>query len=202
MKFISFLIFINTIGFSVEKINLPQDNYKDWQILQDDETWIEWTNFENYPICRAERILNHKIESISKAIEDKQNYTNIFDRITQVKLYEEDIIHIYLDMPFPISSRDYIVKYEFEEKDHKKIYNYYSVNHPNSIRFPDSIRLPNAGGKWILEPMQNDSTKVTYIWNGELLGDFPDWALTNAWILQGTEVLDWLNSALNRTKNK
>lgn len=189
---------MTTIGFSIEKLNLPNDDFKDWKILQSNKTWIGWTEFDNYPICKAERILTHQIESVSNTIENKENYPNVFDRITKVKLYEKDIIHIYLDMPFPISSRDYIVKYEFNEDNFKYIYEFHSVNFPNSVRFPDSIRLPNAGGKWILEPMENNSTKVTYIWNGELLGDFPDWALTNAWITQGEEVLEWLNSALNR----
>jgi hypothetical protein len=34
------------------------------------------------------------------------------------------------------------------------------------------------------------------MWNGELLGDFPDWALTRAWIEQGNEVMTWIEEAL------
>ena len=108
------------MGFTTEKINLPPNNYTNWIILQNEKTWIGWTEFENYPICKAEQILNHSFDKVSKAIHNKQNYPNIFERITQVKLYEKDIIHIYLDMPFPISSRDYIVKYEMSETDKSK----------------------------------------------------------------------------------
>ena len=199
--YLSVLIFFS-FNIATEKINLPSNNFNNWEILQTDETWIGWTTFENYPICKAERIFKHNNNMISNAIEDKKNYPKIFDRITQVLLYEKDIIHIYLDMPFPISSRDYIVKFELSETKNLKEYYFYSVNHPKSIQFDDSVRLPNAGGKWVIEKLSENKTKVTYMWNGELLGDFPDWALTTAWTAQGEEVLDWLNSSLNREKYK
>ena len=92
--YLSILIFF-AFNFAIEKINLPSDNFINWEVLQNNETWIGWTTFENYPICKAERILNHNYNKISKTIEDKKKYPSIFDRITQVKLYEEDIIHIY-----------------------------------------------------------------------------------------------------------
>ncbi|MFH1463060.1 MAG: hypothetical protein ABIO70_01610 [Pseudomonadota bacterium] len=59
-----------------------------------------------------------------------------------------------------------------------------------------SVRLPRAEGQWKLEPAGPSATKVTYTWNGELLGDFPDWALTRAWATQGEEVMHWLEGAL------
>jgi len=38
---------------------------------------------------------------------------------------------------------------------------------------------------------------VIYAWNGELLGNFPEFGLSKAWITQGTEVLNWLDEALS-----
>ena len=43
-----------------------------------------------------------------------------------------------------------------------------------------------------LTEVGNRRTKIEYIWNGELLGDFPSWALKTAWKEQGNEVLSWL----------
>jgi hypothetical protein len=34
------------------------------------------------------------------------------------------------------------------------------------------------------------------MWNGELLGDFPTWGLSRAWVEQGNEMMEWLNDAL------
>ena len=197
-----FILFLTlSFLFSVERIDLPPENFDNWIKLQSNHTWIGWAEYDGFPICKAVRTLPFNIDNISIAIEDKKNYPNIFERITQVRLYEKDVLHIYLDMPFPISSRDYIVKYEYIEKNNQKNYKFFSVDHQKTIEFKDAIRLPNAGGEWILIPLNANSTEVSYIWNGELLGDFPNWALTNAWKTQGTEVLDWLNSALNRNNN-
>ena len=60
----------------------------------------------------------------------------------------------------------------------------------------DYVRLIHAAGEWRLHSLDNNSTEVTYIWNGDLLGDFPDWALTRAWETQGQEVHKWLKDAV------
>ena len=44
----------------------------------------------------------------------------------------------------------------------------------------------------------DNQTEITYTWNGELLGDFPDWALTRAWEQQGSEVIAWLKEAIDK----
>ena len=69
----------------------------------------------------------------------------------------------------------------------------------NQIQIPvdtDYVRLKNAAGGWILKPIDEYSTQLTYMWNGELLGDFPDWALNRAWVEQGNEVITWIENAL------
>jgi hypothetical protein len=59
------------------------------------------------------------------------------------------------------------------------------------------VRLNNAAGLWVLNSLSPTKTMVTYAWNGELLGNFPDFGLSKAWVTQGTEVLDWLDEALS-----
>ena len=58
------------------------------------------------------------------------------------------------------------------------------------------LRLDNAAGEWKLIPISDNSTMVSYSWNGELLGDFPNWALSQAWETRGVEVLTWLKDAI------
>ncbi len=40
------------------------------------------------------------------------------------------------------------------------------------------------------------NTLVSYTWNGELLGDFPKFALERAWETQGNEIIHWIADAL------
>ena len=60
--------------------------------------------------CRSYIESGYSVEEIAAVLEDKANYPNVFDRITETILYMNDIVHIKLDMPFPWAGRDYIVK--------------------------------------------------------------------------------------------
>jgi hypothetical protein len=70
------------------------------------------------------------------------------------------------------------------------------VEHPNGRLGSQHVRLPNAAGIWILTKINESQTKIVYAWNGELLGNFPEFGLTRAWVTQGTEVLNWLDESL------
>ena len=136
------------------------------------------------------------MEEITQLLEDKENYYQIFDRIEYSKPLTPEIVHIKLDMAFPFSGRDYIVKYTKNNAEGGFIYSFTATKEIEISVDDDYVRLVNAAGGWILHPIDEHTTKLTYIWNGELLGDFPNWALTRAWMEQGNEVITWIEEAL------
>ena len=136
------------------------------------------------------------MDEIAALIQDLDNYPNVFKRVTKTRQLEPDVAQIVLDMPFPFDGRDYIVKYTIESTDNNWLFIFSSVKHPDGPLDPNHVRLPNAVGIWILTQLGENKTGITYAWNGELLGNFPDFGLEKAWITQGTEVLNWLNEAL------
>ncbi len=167
-----------------------------WENLQSGAVSISWCTYDNFPISKAETVLNHSIDRISMAIQDLDHYPDIFDRVTKTNRLDTDVVQIVLDMPFPFDGRDYIVKYNIENLDDHWVFVFTAVDHPKGILDPDHVRLPNAAGIWILTALEPNKTKVIYAWNGELLGNFPDFGLTRAWVTQGNEVLNWLNETL------
>ena len=167
-----------------------------WGNLQSGAVSISWCTYDNFPISRAETVLNHSIDRISMAIQDLDHYPDIFDRVTKTNRLDTDVVQIVLDMPFPFDGRDYIVKYNIKNLDNHWVFVFTAVDHPKGILDPDHVRLPNAAGIWILTALEPNKTKVIYAWNGELLGNFPDFGLTRAWVTQGNEVLNWLNETL------
>ena len=169
---------------------------KDWELLQDKPVKVEYKEYEGFPISRSEIILNHSIEKVSNAIQDLDRYPMIFDRVERTIKLDNNIVQIILDMPFPFSGRDYVIQYDINQLKNQWTFSYFSVNHPNEISNQDYVRLPNAAGIWILNTTNKNKTKIIYAWNGELLGNFPDFGLKEAWITQGTEVLLWLDKAL------
>jgi hypothetical protein len=191
--FLSIIIHCFSFGLDLKGI----ESLKNWEMLQDQPVKIEWQEYRGFPISRAETILNHGMRSIADAIQDLDNYPNIFERVTNTRRLDQDIVQIILDMPFPFDGRDYIVKYKIENSEDSWVFSFSSVKHPDGPVVPDHVRLPNAAGIWVLERLSSNQTRVIYAWNGELLGNFPGFGLSKAWITQGTEVLNWLDEALS-----
>ena len=184
-----------TIGLSGAQV-IPPVEFENWNVLQDNQIWVGWADYSGYPWGKSSTILQFSLEEISRILEDKKNYSNVFERVTTSQVIDNNIVYIVLDMPFPFSSRDYIVRYSQLEENGEKIYRFHAVK-SDSVPFSnENVRLIHAAGEWRLSTLQNNATKVTYTWNGELLGDFPDWALTRAWTTQGVEVFEWLEAAL------
>ena len=94
------------------------ESLDNWNILQGDEyeIWIGWLDTPEIDWARTISTLPYSIDKISKMIENKGNYYNIFDRVTESKEVGDDMVYIRIDMPFPISDRDYVVRYYIEEK--------------------------------------------------------------------------------------
>lgn len=199
-KILSLCFFVCHIyGLDFEKIQ----KIRNWELLQREIVKIEWASYNDFPVSRAEAVLNHNINLISLKIENIENYPIIFKRVTETKRLDTNIIQVVLDLPFPFAGRDYVVEFnKIIQENGTWIFKFSSVNHPAAKLKKGHIRLPNATGIWILEPISLNSTKVIYIWNGELLGNFPNIALTKAWTTQGTEVLTWLDLAVKKDKKR
>ena len=192
---INILILIASIHFVFAKVVAP-DDITNWNVIQHGNIWIGWAEKTDIQWCRSISTLPYSINAVMGVIEDKKHYPEIFDRVEDVQIFENDIIHLMLDMPFPFSGRDYIVQYTFHKHGSNFAYRFQSVKDRRVPLQDEYVRLPNAAGEWYLQPTDDGYTQIRYTWNGELLGDFPNWALTRAWKEQGNEVIDWLDKAL------
>ena len=182
---------------SGSSIDYPNHNLSmNWTTLNDDDIWVGYIETPEIDWCRTTSKLSFSIDEISQMIEDLKNYYQTFDRVTSSKVVAEDIVHIRIDMPFPISDRDYIVRYITDKKDGGISYKFKAADDILIDINDDCIRLVNAAGEWYLKRLNSSTTEVVYTWNGELRGDFPSWALTRAWRTQGLEMINWLKESL------
>ena len=197
--FINILILLFLIqAVSIKAFDIPtSESIDSWIVLQDDVTWIGWTDHSGFPVCQTRADLPYPMKSISSIIEDIENYPNVFKRITTAKILDDDIAYLMLDMPFPFSGRDYIIQFIKDKSETDWVFSFKAVTHVDAPPNKRSVRLINAAGVWLIRPISNNETSVTYTWNGELLGEFPSWALPIAWKTQGNEIIEWLGAALN-----
>lgn len=196
---ILFLIALSSMLSTIDaEVRLDSIEYaRDWNIIQKNKIEIKWTTYNGYPMCQTSSVLPFSIESISSIIEDVKNYPRVFRRIHKTNILEKNIIHVMLDMPFLLADRDYVIKYEKSKIQNEWEFTFKAVQHKNAPLDKGYIRLINAAGKWKLISMDDKQTSVSYIWNGELLGDFPNFALERAWKTQGNEIIHWINDALD-----
>ena len=199
MKIIFFIIISSTILLSQSSVDHPRHETKsDWIVLQDDsyEIWIGYYETPNITWCRTISTLPFSIDKIAKIIEDRGNYYNIFDRVSQSRVLSDDIVYIRYDMPFPMSDRDFLVRYTIKKTPDSASYKFQTAKNFDFPIFTSSIRLENAAGEWYLKKIDGSSTQVVYTWNGDLGGSFPSYALTRAWDKQGNEMINWLEESL------
>ena len=177
--------------------DIPPIDFNKWEVLQDNNIWIGYSDYNDFPWVRSKTIIDYNINKIANILKNQSNYKNIFDRVIISEVIN-DVVYIVLDMPFPIAHRDYSIRYNEYETDKEKIYQFHSVQYEHFPLIKNYVRLLRATGEWRLKYINDSKTEVVYSWNGELLGDFPDWALTNDWKKQGDEVLSWLKESLER----
>ncbi len=186
---------LSAILLIASAVAVPPD-LGNWQILSGGDPQVAHTTARGLPWARAVTVMPGSMVQLVILLKNFRGYPDFMDRVYETRIYEENIVHVILDMPFPLAHRDYVVKYTQSQEGDVVVFDFVSVQHPNATAVDGSVRLPRAEGQWRLEPVSATQTRVTYIWNGELLGDFPDWALTKAWVTQGAEVMDWLEDAL------
>ena len=189
-----YICFLFSLALSIDISYIEND--EDWQQLQNKEIKIYHKIINDQPYCKASKIFSFNSYEIKSILDDKKNYPKNFKRIMFCDSINKDVVHIGVKLPFPFNPRDYVVEYKYFKNDGKEYYIYSSVQKStikNTSRF---IRLPNASGIWLMEQVSKDKTKLTYLWQGELLGNFPSWVLKRVWKEQGNELLTQLEIAL------
>ena len=176
-----------------------QNIIESWNILQKDSITIKYKEGQ-FPLCEADMQINANIDDVLLVIEDLVNYKNFFDSIIISDKNDNNEVRMAIDMPFPFSDRDYTVKFvkNVEGKNVNFLYEaVISESYPLNSKF---IRLINAQGGWFVNYVDSNYTNIKYQWNGEMLGNFPEWAYTKAWIQQGNEIMLNLNEEIKRRK--
>lgn len=195
-----FIIYILSINYLIS----DSDNYynfksiQKWESLQIENIEIRKALNQPYPFCQVKSVIPYSINQVSDIIQNINNYPNVFKRITSVENYDDNVAHIKIDMPYPLSPRDYIIKFTSNKVRQNWIFKFHSVKNDSFPSSEEHVRLTKAMGEWRLTRIDKNKTLISYTWNGQLLGDFPKWALPRAWKKQGNEIIYWLNQYLSK----
>ena len=148
-KFFIIIFFLsNFIICQNEQYMSIYENLNEWEIIQETDVNLKWTNQNGFPVVRATAKMPFPIDSISKIIEDVKNYPNVFRRIHEIQILDKNIIHIMLDMPFLLSDRDYVIQYSKNKSEATWKFSFNAIDHEGAPVTEKYVRLINAFGKW------------------------------------------------------
>ena len=193
------IIILILFTFILPIVKIPPQDIEGWKILNEKEPWVGYVEYENFPWCRATDIFPYSINEIEQFIGKFDTYSNTFSRMIDSDLVDTNVVYLRVDYPFFLSDRDYIVKYSRLIDNKDVYYKWIAEVHPEVPEYDNVVRLINAGGEWALKYISDNSTKVSYSWNGELRGDFPSFSLNSAWNKAGTEIINELRYAIENT---
>ncbi len=196
MKIIRNIYFLFLITFSFSEIQIPPSDLDNWNILSESMPWIGYQDYAGFPWCRSTDIFPYSIQQIESFVGQFDKYSSTFSRMISSDLIDTNIVYLRVDYPLFLSDRDYIVEYNVFNNQKNIFYQWRAVEHPKAPIYDDAVRLVNAAGEWALIFISPDSTQVSYSWNGELLGDFPNFSLTTAWKTGGEEIINELRYAI------
>ena len=190
------LIFVTII---LPFVKIPPYEIQGWKTLSEKNPWVGYQEYENFPWCRATDIFPYSINEIETFIGKFETYSNTFSRMIDSELIDTNIVYLRVDYPLFLSDRDYIVKYNRVSNTNDVYYQWVATVHSDVPEYDNAVRLVNAGGEWALKYISENSTEVSYSWNGELRGDFPSFSLNSAWIKGGTEIINELRYAIENS---
>ena len=196
MKKIIILIFVTII---LPFVKIPPYEIQGWKTLSEKNPWVGYQEYENFPWCRATDIFPYSINEIETFIGKFETYSNTFSRMIDSELIDTNIVYLRVDYPLFLSDRDYIVKYNRVSNTNDVYYQWVATVHSDVPEYDNAVRLVNAGGEWALKYISENSTEVSYSWNGELRGDFPSFSLNSAWIKGGTEIINELRYVIENS---
>ena len=193
------IIILILFTFILPKVKIPPQDIEGWKILNEKDPWVGYVEYENFPWCRATDIFPYSINEIEQFIGKFDTYSNTFSRMIDSDLVDTNLVYLRVDYPFFLSDRDYLVKYSRLTDNKDVYYKWIAEVHPEVPEYNNVVRLINAGGEWALKYISDNSTKVSYSWNGELRGDFPSFSLNSAWNKAGTEIINELRHAIENS---
>jgi hypothetical protein len=113
--------------------------------------------------------------------------------------YAQAYVYGVVDAPFPMSDRDTVVRFDYQQDPLTKEITITITNFPDFIPAKaELIRVPRIGGYWQLKPDADGWVEVTYQVYGDPGGWIPVWMANRAAVVSVQETLRNMISAVTR----
>ena len=147
--------------------------------------------------------VDHNAKMILAILRDSDRFKTWFPNTPESKLVERNgnvsVQYSVMDAPWPVSDRDNVLRSVTSHDDETGQIQIQVAAAPDAYpERPDRVRVKKATGNWILEPLSDYKTRVTFQMHLEPGGGIPEW-LTNARVVDSPfEALTNMREILSR----
>jgi hypothetical protein len=159
-----------------------------WSVVRDDIVRVECTTVAGEPWCRSVGTISAGIDAVDQTLSQIERSYVRFDKLLSATKLDAATRHVTIDYPSILSDRDYVARYSRRLAQGQRVISWEAVEHPDAPVVNGVVRLTEFAGEWRLEAV-GGHTRVWYVWHADPAGDFPDWALPQAFKNTGHEVL-------------
>jgi hypothetical protein len=165
-----------------------------WKVVRDDIVRVECAEVLGEPWCRSVGVISANIDRIDEILTYIERTSHQFQKVRSAVKIDLAIRHVTIDYPSILADRDYVARYSRQITQGRRIISWVPVEHPSAPPVHGVVRLTEFEGEWWLEAL-GEHTQVGYVWHADPAGDFPSWAMSQAKVRTGYEVLQDLAHA-------
>lgn len=163
--------------------SFPQKN---WELKMQKEGINVFTkNFDNSPYKAIKVVCNIKatLSQITAVLLDIERtgewvYATRTCKLLKLISSSELIYYSELEVPWPVSNRDFIVQMKVTQDEKTKVVTVTAENKPRYIaEFKNIVRIQQSNSKWVIVPLQKGLVSVEYILQVDPGGNIPSWLI-------------------------
>ena len=179
----------------------------DWErVYEEQDLNVERRDYQGSELDEVKGIVRVKatLNALMALLKDAQAnrewvYRSGGASILQDAGYPLAYVYGVVDAPFPMSDRDTVVRFDYEQDPKTKEITVTITNMPDFIPpKAEYIRVPKIGGHWHLKPTEDGWVEVRYQVYGDPGGWIPVWMANQAATVSVQETLRNMKSAVMR----
>ncbi len=154
-----------------------------WQLEKEADgvkVWVAPTPGSDYKQFKGQVVINAPLKGVQRVLEDVQNFPRWYHKMVESKVIKSlgnghSLRYSVTDLPWPVSDRDAVVEAYKEVMSNGELRVIF-VARPNAFPLQeDRIRMPRLQGRWVLTPLSQTQTQVTFQVAAEPGGSIPSW---------------------------
>lgn len=162
-----------------------------WQLEKEEDgvkVWVAPTPGSDYKQFKGQVMINAPLKAVQQVLEDIKNFPQWYHRMVEARVIKtlengHSLRYSVTDLPWPVSDRDAVVEAYKEIMSNGELRVTF-VARPNAFPLQEGrIRMPYLQGSWVLTPLSQEQTQVTFQTAAEPGGSIPSW-LANQMVVE------------------